>query len=67
MSENDNISSEFESAVNFLTIKFKSLNLTKSDQLKIYALYKQATQGECNTPPPWFFFFNERAKWYDTL
>lgn len=58
-----NIDSQFESAVNYLTIRFKSLSLTKEEQLRIYSLYKQATEGKCNTPKPWFFYFNERAKW----
>lgn len=36
----------------------------KDDQLlEIYALYKQATVGDCNTPRPGMLDFKGKAKW----
>ncbi|XP_072535451.1 enoyl-CoA delta isomerase 2 isoform X2 [Salminus brasiliensis] len=32
-------------------------------KLKIYALFKQATQGQCNTPKPGMMDFVNKAKW----
>uniref|UniRef100_A0A3B4Y5F2 Enoyl-CoA delta isomerase 2 n=1 Tax=Seriola lalandi dorsalis TaxID=1841481 RepID=A0A3B4Y5F2_SERLL len=32
-------------------------------KLKIYALFKQATQGPCNTPKPGMLDFVNKAKW----
>ncbi|XP_068160065.1 enoyl-CoA delta isomerase 2 [Antennarius striatus] len=44
------------------------LSTLKSDpgnevKLKIYALFKQATQGPCNTPKPGMLDFVNKAKW----
>ncbi|KAG8442441.1 hypothetical protein GDO86_011285 [Hymenochirus boettgeri] len=45
-----------------------NLKLLKSDpgnevKLKLYALFKQATQGPCNTPKPGMLDFVNKAKW----
>lgn len=34
-----------------------------SDLLEIYALFKQATVGDCNTERPGMFDFKGKAKW----
>lgn len=34
----------------------------QNDMLELYALYKQATIGDCNTPPPGVFDLKARAK-----
>jgi acyl-CoA-binding protein len=34
-----------------------------NDKLKIYGLYKQATQGDCNTAQPQMFDFVGKSKW----
>ncbi|XP_045045016.2 enoyl-CoA delta isomerase 2 isoform X3 [Desmodus rotundus] len=52
---------EFENAVN-------QVELLKKDpgsevKLKLYALYKQATEGPCNMPKPGVFDFINKAKW----
>ncbi|XP_066480461.1 enoyl-CoA delta isomerase 2-like isoform X2 [Tiliqua scincoides] len=44
------------------------LQLLKNDpgnevKLKLYALFKQATQGSCNTPKPGMLDFINKAKW----
>jgi diazepam-binding inhibitor (GABA receptor modulating acyl-CoA-binding protein) len=31
--------------------------------LKLYGLYKQSTEGDCNIPEPSMLYFKERAKW----
>lgn len=52
---------QFEKAQN-------NLKLLKKDpgndiKLKLYALFKQATQGTCNTPKPGMLDFVNKAKW----
>ncbi|XP_047414128.1 enoyl-CoA delta isomerase 2 isoform X1 [Sciurus carolinensis] len=52
---------DFENAVN-------QLKLLKKDpgnevKLKLYALYKQATEGPCNTPKPGMLDFINKTKW----
>merc|ERR1711970_490147 len=39
------------------------MNLTQSQQLEFYALYKIAVKGPCDTPEPSFFYPTERRKW----
>ncbi|XP_066580213.1 enoyl-CoA delta isomerase 2 isoform X2 [Amia ocellicauda] len=52
---------EFNDAKNRLsTLKKDPGNEVK---LKIYALFKQATQGPCNTPKPGMLDFVNKAKW----
>ncbi|XP_026218087.1 enoyl-CoA delta isomerase 2, mitochondrial [Anabas testudineus] len=52
---------QFEQAKNKLsTLKKDPGNEVK---LKIYALFKQATQGPCNTPKPGMLDFVNKAKW----
>ncbi|XP_053103099.1 enoyl-CoA delta isomerase 2 isoform X3 [Hemicordylus capensis] len=46
----------------------EQVNLLKDDpgdevKLKLYALFKQATQGPCNTPKPGMLDFVNKAKW----
>uniref|UniRef100_A0A069DNM0 Putative acyl-coa binding protein n=1 Tax=Panstrongylus megistus TaxID=65343 RepID=A0A069DNM0_9HEMI len=43
----------------------KNLENTPNDEelLEIYALYKQATTGDCNTTKPGMFDFKGKAKW----
>ena len=36
---------------------------TTEELLKLYALYKQATIGDCNTERPGVFNFKDRSKW----
>jgi diazepam-binding inhibitor (GABA receptor modulating acyl-CoA-binding protein) len=38
-------------------------SLTNEEKLKLYALYKQATVGDVNTPAPGYFDFTGTAKW----
>ncbi|XP_029003771.1 enoyl-CoA delta isomerase 2, mitochondrial isoform X2 [Betta splendens] len=52
---------QFEQAKN----KLSSLQTDPGNEvkLKIYALFKQATQGPCNTPKPGMLDFVNKAKW----
>ena len=36
---------------------------TNEEKLEMYALYKQATIGDCNIPQPWMVNVEARAKW----
>ena len=38
-------------------------NPADQDMLQVYALYKQATVGDCNTEQPAFFNIKASAKW----
>ena len=54
-------SKQFEEAKNRLSsLKEDPGNDVK---LKLYALFKQATVGQCNTPKPGMMDFVNRAKW----
>jgi len=45
--------------------KVKTLSVKPSDEtlLALYALYKQATVGNCNIEKPWFWDVKATAKW----
>ena len=36
---------------------------TTAEKLKMYGLYKQATEGDCSTAQPWAVQVEARAKW----
>lgn len=38
-------------------------SLSNGEKLQLYALYKQATVGDINTPAPGYFDFTGSAKW----
>lgn len=44
-------------------IKTKETLTSNEDLLVLYGLYKQATQGDCNTPQPWSTQVEARARW----
>ena len=44
-------------------IKTKETLTSNDDLLILYGLYKQVTQGDCNTPQPWCTQVVERARW----
>ncbi|XP_035882406.1 enoyl-CoA delta isomerase 2 isoform X2 [Phyllostomus discolor] len=52
---------EFENAVN--RVKLLKKDPGNEVKLKLYALYKQATEGPCNMPKPGVFDFINKAKW----
>ncbi|XP_027459113.2 enoyl-CoA delta isomerase 2 isoform X2 [Zalophus californianus] len=52
---------DFESAVN--QVKLLKKDPGNEVKLKLYALYKQATEGACNTPKPGLFDLINKAKW----
>lgn len=60
----DEVEAHFGSAVQFITASHKSLVISTDIQLKLYGLFKQANEGPCDTPKPWFFQFAQRKKWY---
>lgn len=52
---------DFERAAKFLTTHHDAL--MPDDLLGLYALYKQGTVGDCDTPKPGIFNIQSRAKW----
>lgn len=43
--------------------KENPIELTSNEKLDFYKYYKQATEGDCNTPEPWSINFEAHAKW----
>lgn len=41
----------------------KQKNPTTSEKLKLYGLYKQINNGDCNTSRPWSYQLEAAAKW----
>jgi diazepam-binding inhibitor (GABA receptor modulator, acyl-CoA-binding protein) len=37
--------------------------VTDNNRLKLYSLYKQATEGNCYKDEPWAFQITDHAKW----
>ncbi|RUS17815.1 acyl CoA binding protein-domain-containing protein, partial [Endogone sp. FLAS-F59071] len=56
------ISDLFHSASTYLA-EHSSISLSNDAKLKLYAYYKQSTQGDCTTTRPGLFEFVARAKW----
>lgn len=54
-------SQQFEAAAE--QVKNLKTRPTDLELLEIYALYKQATVGDCNTPKPGLFDLKGKAKW----
>ncbi|XP_011229357.2 enoyl-CoA delta isomerase 2, mitochondrial isoform X1 [Ailuropoda melanoleuca] len=52
---------DFESAMN--QVKLLEKDPGNEVKLKLYALYKQATEGPCSTPKPGVFDLINKAKW----
>ncbi|KAM8901654.1 enoyl-CoA delta isomerase 2 isoform 1-T1 [Lycaon pictus] len=52
---------DFESAMN--QVKLLKKDPGNEVKLKLYALYKQTTEGPCNTPRPGVFDLINKAKW----
>jgi len=44
-------------------IKSRDTMPSDEDLLILYGLYKQAAQGDCNTPQPWRVQVEARARW----
>lgn len=56
-----NLSPQFDKAVSFISgSNLSDVNL----QLKLYGLYKQALEGQCNQPKPPMYDLKGRKKWY---
>lgn len=60
-STSSDVSSEFEKAKKRL--ESSSIDVDNETKLKLYGLYKQATQGVCSTSKPALTDFVGRAKW----
>jgi acyl-CoA-binding protein len=52
---------EFQHSVALIKTKYPLPS--DSDLLILYGLYKQVTQGDCNTPQPWSTQVEARARW----
>lgn len=44
--------------------KVQGLKLSSEQRLELYALFKQATEGDCDEPKPGLIDLVGRAKWY---
>jgi diazepam-binding inhibitor (GABA receptor modulating acyl-CoA-binding protein) len=44
-------------------IKTRQTTPSNGDLLILYGLYKQVTEGDCETPQPWAVQVQARAKW----
>ena len=64
----EEIEGRFQAAVEFIkglpsAGQAAPVALSNEDKLRLYSLYKQATEGECTTPQPGFFDMVGRYKW----
>lgn len=59
--ENSAIDLDFEKATNH--VQASHAKYSSSDLLKLYALFKQSTEGPCDSRKPSFFNTRDRAKW----
>jgi diazepam-binding inhibitor (GABA receptor modulating acyl-CoA-binding protein) len=57
----ENIQNLFYASASF--VKTLPNKPTNDELLKLYALYKQATCGNCNIPEPGMFSIEGKAKW----
>ena len=56
-----NLEQSFQDAV--VRIKTRASTPSNGDLLILYGLYKQVTEGDCETPQPWAVQVQARAKW----
>lgn len=59
-------SKKLEDSFQLHALRVKTLSKRPTDEqlLKLYALFKQSTIGDCNTDEPSLFYFQERSKWF---
>lgn len=57
------MSANFEAAVKFIRGSGTEAKISDDLKLTFYKYYKQATEGDCNTPQPSLIRVAERAKW----
>lgn len=50
---------DFKNAV----VEVKKTNPNNEEKLKLYGLYKQINDGNCNRSKPWAYQLEESAKW----
>lgn len=53
----------FDAATTYVGSLAANGDVSETDLLKFYGLYKQATEGPCETPKPAFFDLKGRTKW----
>lgn len=61
--DSDHIDNLFEKAANYVELHASEGQLARDDLLKLYGLFKQATQGRCTAPRPSFLNQKGRSKW----
>jgi len=57
----ENVEEEFEKSLD--RMRRKSIFTSSDDLLLLYGLYKQITEGNCITPPPWHIQELAYARW----
>ena len=61
--DEDELDDAFEAAAAFVVAVASSTKLNDEDALRIYGLYKQATEGACTSSRPGFWEQKKRRKW----
>ena len=59
----DSVDARFEKAVKYVREAPPSPDSSNDQKLALYALYKQATEGDVQGAQPWAVQFEARAKW----
>ncbi|KAM7456077.1 Acyl CoA binding protein [Blastocystis sp. ATCC 50177/Nand II] len=54
---------KFQETAEYVRNWHPTKTVSNDDKLAGYALFKQATIGDCNIPAPGMFNFTEKAKW----
>ena len=57
------MATDFEKAVEFVRKPAKGEAPSTSQKLRFYGLYKQATEGDNETPEPSFYHIEAKQKW----
>jgi len=63
MASSKSIDDNFDAATTYVGSLAANGDVSESDLLKFYGLYKQATEGPCETAKPAFFDLKGRTKW----
>jgi diazepam-binding inhibitor (GABA receptor modulator, acyl-CoA-binding protein) len=61
----DSTDQEFKLAIDIAPALIKTGKMTDEMMLKMYGLYKQSTEGNCNNVEPYKIQIKEHAKWVE--
>jgi acyl-CoA-binding protein len=63
MASSTSIDDDFDAATTYVGSLAANGDVSETDLLKFYGLFKQATEGPCETAKPAFFDLKGRTKW----